>query len=736
MSFWIYVDEKPQQTYFYYFKKNFEASVGDTLTADVCADTRYQLYLNGNLVCEGPCQGAKCVTYYESADLSPFIKDGENQLLIKVLYVKDGSFTTLFKGTNPALWFDGKLTHNGETTPLCADESWECLRDDSILFEQAIGLHPSMPPFEEWLCDKSLTPVALQKKYAPALNNSCINPYGTFEAKALSPRIIPHLAEQEKRSMTEVKRGEGYVIYDTDEYTTAKVYLDFTAPKGSVIKVTYAECCSFDPPRFAIAQGKRVRDDVLNPESRIDGGCDVIHASGEQETFSPFWFRAFRYIKIEYPQDADCNISAPVYAPYFYPLDEAGSFECSDERYNKMWHISRNTLLCCTHEMYVDCPYYEQGQYIMDAGLEMLYTFRASSDRLMPRKSILDLAASQLNDGMLCANYPANRTQVIPDFTLFWVLMAREYLRYTGDIASVKPLMGVIDKALEAFENLKNNDGLIGPTHYWAFIDWVPGWPYGAPVGAQTSPLTVTCLMYAAALKAAGEICDMVGKNTRAEEYRARAKEMTDKVNSLCYDDEIGLYRDLPDVQSFSQHTTVWAILSGAVQGNEAGELADRTFNAEVKVAECTFSMNHYLFRALEASGRYCYAPKLFEGWQKMLDLHCTTWCENPDNPRSECHAWSSAPTYEFSEMVLGVYPTGDGYSSIRIRPHIADLGITWAKGSVPTPMGNICVDWKIENGIFELNVALPDGAEANIELPDGRITNNVSATATYKCEL
>ncbi len=725
-----------EKSLFYYFKKSFVASVGDTLTADICADTRYQLYLNGNLVCEGPCQGAESVNYYESADLTPFIKDGENLLFVKVLYVTDGYFTTLFPGLYPALWFDGRLTHNGETTSLCADDSWECLRDDSVLFSQAIGLHPSMPPFEEWLGEKSLTPIVLQKKYEPTLKNRCINPYGVFEPKSMTRRIIPHLTEQVRRSMTEVRRGEGYVIYDTGEYTTAKVYIDLKAPKNSIVKVTYAECCSFAPPRYAIAQDKRIRDDVLNPDSRIDGGCDIIHASGEKETFSPFWFRAFRYIKIEYPQDTDCNISAPVYAPYFYPLDDAGSFECSDDRYNKMWHISRNTLLCCTHEMYVDCPYYEQGQYIMDAGLEMLYTFRASSDKLMPRKSILDLAASQIDDGMLCANYPAKRTQVIPNFTLYWVLMAREYIRYSGDISSIKPLLGVIDKALEAFENLKNDDGLIGPTPYWAYIDWVPGWPYGTPIGAQTSPLTVTCLMYATALRAASEICDKVGKSARAEEYRVRAEEMIEKVNARCYDSEIGLYRDLPDTESFSQHTTVWAILSGAVTGDEAGALIDRTFNSEVKVAKCSFSINHYLFRALEASGRYCYAPKLFEGWQRMLDLHCTTWCENPDSPRSECHAWSSAPTYEFSEMTLGVYPIGDGYSSIRIRPHISDLGITWAKGTVPTPIGVIEIDWKKENGIFELNVTLPNGAEANVELPNGKIFSNIKGKAAFKCEI
>ena len=372
----------------------------------------------------------------------------------------------------------------------------------------------------------------------------------------------------------------------------------------------------------------------------------------------------------------------------------------------------------------------------MDGALEMLYTFRTSSDTKMPLKFLKDLAASQTVDGMICANYPTSVTQVIPDFTLFWVLAVRDYLRYTGDVASVKEFMGTIDKALEAFEVLKNSDGLIGPTKYWAYVDWVPGWDRGVPPKGDDEPLTVTCLMYAAALRAASQLCLTLGKKTRAAEYEERAAEMIAAVNKHCYDGNVGLYLNSPTGNTYSQHTTVWAVLSGAVSGNDAGELIDKTFNAEVPVARCSFSMNYYLFRALEAAGRYCYAQKLFEGWQKMLDLHCTTWCENPDTPRSECHAWSSAPAYEFSAMALGIYPTADGYDAVSIRPNAKDLDITWARGTVATPKGIISVEWCIEGDKFSMSANIPEGIEAEVILPDGNTVNNVGGTQKFQCEL
>ena len=735
MGFWIYANEKPQDTFFYYFTKKFDAKQGDCMSASICADTRYQLYLNGKYVCEGPCQGPEDTKYYEQVDLTPYIKDGENTVKVKVLYMKEGYFTTVYRLSRPALWFDGKLTSEGVTKSIPSDTSWECVRDDGIHFHHGAQLHGSMPPFEEVMEKSILTPIEIVQGSEPNTQNNGISVWGIRELYPLTPRIIPLMKAHSAKNMTAVKRGEGFVDYDAGEYTTAKVYFKVKSPAGTTVKIIYSECYSYADANGTYGQTKKRRDAYDDPDSAITGPFDIIHGNGEEQIFSPFWFRAFRFIRIESPEGAECNIS---FSPYFYPLDEAGSFNCSNDAFNKMWHISRNTLLCCMHEMYVDCPFYEQAQYEMDSALEMLCTFRMGSDKYMPLKSLTDLAHSQTNDGMMQANYPSSRVQIIPGFSLFWVLMVRDYLRYTADIKNIRKFIGTIDKVFEGFEVLMTEDGLIGPTPYWPFVDWVPGWERGVPAGGRTSPLTVTCLMYSAALNAASEICLAAGKNARAEEYKTRALEMIANVNKHCYDTEVGLYRDTPSKSNFSQHTMVWAILSGAVTGNDAGALVDRTFNSDLKISKCTFSMNHYLFRALEKANRYNYAPIALEGWHKMLDWHCTTWCENPDNPRSECHAWSAAPAYEFSAMTLGVYPTGDGYSSVRIRPNVRDLDITYAKGTVPVPNGVISVEWKLEGDRFAMSVTLPENSDMDtaIELPDGSVQKMTSTKADFVCKI
>lgn len=720
MSLWICADEITQQTNLYFFEKTFTAQAGATLSALVCADTRYQLFINGHMVCEGPCQGSSYSRYYETVDLTPYLADGENHLSAKVLHMSENSFISVYKKSKAAFWFHGTLIQNGEEMHIGSDETWSCQRDDSVRYAHWRGIHTSVPPFEEIFGEPMLTNVPVKSMYEPNIQNRSYNIFGLGEMYPLVPRPIPQMKEEPHKPMRIVRQGEGFIEFDAGSYTTAKVALTFCADKDATIRVIYAECYSFINENGHRYKDKR--DAYDDPSAQLDGAIDTIHATGHTQTFKPFWYRSFRFVRIEFPADTKIDIQSFTYGAYFYPLDKAGSFECSNDSYNQMWEISRNTVLCCMHEMYVDCPYYEQQQYDMDSALEMLFTFRLGSDTLMPFKSITDLAHSQMQDGMLQANYPSTMVQIIPDFTLFWVLMLRDYLRYTGNQTQVSTMLGTMDKALEAFENLKNDNGLVDPTPYWGFVDWVPTWHVGVPDGGREEPLTVTCLMFAAALKAASEICVTLGRHERAAEYTRRSAEIIQAVKTHCYDAEAGLFMNTPTKHQYSQHTTLWAILSGAVSGEEAGALIDRTFHSNFEVSACTFSMNHYMFRALELADRYDYAPKLFEGWQHMLEQHCTSWCENPGQPRSECHGWSSAPAYEFSAMILGVYPTSDGYKSVRIKPYFDVLDMTWAKGTVPTPQGIISVAWEKADGVLSLQIDLPEGCEmdATLVLPCG----------------
>ena len=732
MSFWICTEEKPLTTHFYYFTQNFDlpSDPADISSArlSICADSRYRLYINGKFAGEGPCQGSEYTRYYETfetAALKPLFLKGYYEICVEVLYLQENSFISIFRGSRPALWIDGEIAYNGdgaEQEKFCfgTDASWSCVREDNVTFRHFPGIHISTPPGEEVWGDPKLAEVNIVQLAPPQPRGFTV--FGLADNYLLEPRPIPQLEYGSPEQFKIARRGDNFLEIDAGTYTTALPTISAAGAPGSVIKIIYSE--SYVTKDAAGNRFKGMRDAVYTDPSAEFGGMvfDVIHIPDSGTiTYTPFWYRAFRFIRLEF-SDPSVHFDSLTYSSCFYPFPLEGSFESTDRALNEMWKVSINTVKCCAHEIFIDCPYFEQQQYDMDSCLEMLFTLRMIDDFRLPFKSITDLSRSQIYNGMLQANYPSIMTQIIPNFTLFWVLMLREYVRYApfGDETrrQASELLGTMDKALESFEIFRDETGLMGATPYWSFVDWVPGWPGGVtPGGMEGEPLTVASMLFVAALRCASEVAGYCGRAARSAEYAQRADELSALIIEKCWDNDAKLFRNTPSRREFSEHTSLWAVLSGIVNGAEATELMERTMNGDIPVAHCSFSMGFFLFRALEKAALYDkYAPRLFGGWQRMLDNHCTTWCENPDSPRSECHGWSSAPAYEFSAMILGAYPEEDGYRTLRVKPHMFVLNTEKASGSVPTPFGSVKISLSRNAGTpgtrtYSIDITFPDGS-------------------------
>jgi hypothetical protein len=75
-------------------------------------------------------------------------------------------------------------------------------------------------------------------------------------------------------------------------------------------------------------------------------------------------------------------------------------------------------------------------------------------------------------------------------------------------------------------------------------------------------------------------------------------------------------------------------------------------------------------------------------------------------------------------EQVLGIQPTGAGFSTVDIRPDLVDLD--WAKGSEPTPHGLLKVDAKKTSKGMTIAVDVPEGVVARVLVPMGSPTLHV----------
>ena len=76
----------------------------------ISADGRYKLYVNGALVCFGPCKGDDKRRYADELNLRPFLKTGRNVLAVEVLLVGGDAWNSnhsLFTAGLNGLYLEG-----------------------------------------------------------------------------------------------------------------------------------------------------------------------------------------------------------------------------------------------------------------------------------------------------------------------------------------------------------------------------------------------------------------------------------------------------------------------------------------------------------------------------------------------------------------------------------------------------------------------------------------------------
>jgi hypothetical protein len=211
-----------------------------------------------------------------------------------------------------------------------------------------------------------------------------------------------------------------------------------------------------------------------------------------------------------------------------------------------------------------------------------------------------------------------------------------------------------------------------------------------------------------------------------------------------------GLFRDTPN-GPVSQHTNALAVLAGVASPTSVATIAaaigdrsrlritaagrivsvedaapDYDPRRHIVVAQPGFM--GFVVRALAVAQRPDLALDLMrESWGPMASSG-TCW-ETWSGRHSRCHPWATAPTAELPRIVLGVGAIDHGWSSVQIDPYVGDL--TWARGRVPLPHGELRVAWTREEAGIAMDLDVPDGVVADVRgerLPAGAHQRHLSA--------
>ncbi len=727
------------------FRREFDVdTVPDRWRIAVSADNRYVLWLNGERLGRGPLRGTLEAYQVENYDLAERLRPGRNVLAAEVRWMGADTPSAEIHSAWPG-WWVADLDHARLDTP----GDWRVFADASIRPNAApefsnvrtfLGRLEHVDPARRpatWR-DAGTDPAG----WAPAVaaGPATDSPgWGLAPLRRLTLHRLPQLTE-ERQSFAAVwqqRRGvalpwtvpagaTGELWLDAGAMTTSYPELSFTGGEGRDVHVVYAEALG----QWREVAGRRVwvkhgpRADLATGEPH--GARDELVLPGGDWTYEPFHWRTFRFIKLAVgPGSAPVTVTAATHRFTTFPHRFTARFASDHAETAAWWDISLRTLRLCAHETYEDCPYYEQLNYAFDTRLQALCTVHLSNDTRLAERCIELFRDSVGPLGLPGGRAPSHPRQEIPPFALHWILMVHDLWRWRGE--AVRPLVRSclpgIESVLRYFRDRLTPTGFVGPVDDWAWIDWVPQWKNGiSPAATDPAGCTFLTGLYAWTLNLAAELHAAVGLSAEAGRWRTLARRLRHNLRRHAWCEKAGLFLDAPGRPDlpFSQHAQVMAVLSGAALARHRKRLAPRLAD-DPSLVPLSLSGRFFLARALEAVDRYdALLTTVMEPWRVMVAHGLTTWQEQEDPSRSDCHGWSSWIVHEFLSTFLGVRAAAPGWRRIAVRPQYRLT--TGARGQVPTPVGDIRVDWQREaHGAVALEVDLPAGVPATVLLPDGR---------------
>jgi hypothetical protein len=390
-----------------------------------------------------------------------------------------------------------------------------------------------------------------------------------------------------------------------------------------------------------------------------------------------------------------------------FPMASTAKFTSSDTTLGPIIELSERGLRACMHEVFVDCPYYEQMMYVADTRIQMLLAYVFSGDDRLPRRGMELFDLSRGRGGYPTMRHPSVERQESATFAMIWPWMLHDFALWRDDPAWLRGRLPGMRALLEALQTEQDAAGLLAKPPGWLFADWVPGWEAGwAPGQMEGRRSALVNLQYLITLQRAAELETWVGEPVMAQRWAATAAKVTAAIEDLFWNENRGLWADEDAHKSFSQHAQALAVIGG-LRVPDPMKWADAAGNG---LAATTIYFQHYLFEALGRAGRADLVLEKLAMWRELVRQGFKTPVESPEPARSDCHAWGAHPVFHLHATVAGIRPTALGFRSVRIAPQPGPL--THIETELPHPRGVIVLRAKFAAGGVEADITLPPDTE------------------------
>lgn len=660
---------------------------------------------------------------YQAFDVTEHLRTGAGQSRIAI-GLGNGWYRGQLTWTRQRDWYGDRLGllaqleityEDGHRQRVVTDENWRAGRTGVLADDLYDGQRTDLR--------QPLAPEAVSEGLVDILEDA----RGTDLEHLVAPMGPPVREVATVPALEIITTPSGATILDFGQNVVGWVRLRAIGEAGSTAIVRHAEV---------------LEDGELGVRPLRDArATDTYVLAGGEEVLEPrYTFHGFRYAEVTgvdvRPEDAEAVVVSS-------DLRRTGWFECSEPAVNRLhenvvWGMRGNFV-----DVPTDCP--QRDERLGWTG--DIQVFAPTASFLFDVGGFLgswleDLAAEQRPDGGV--------PFVVPDVVhehvdgprpggephsppagwsdaavhVPWTL----YERY-GDT-------GVLERQYDSMRAwVDKARSLAGQTLLWdtgfQFGDWLdPAAPPHDAAAAKADPAVVATAYLARSAHLMARTAEVLGHQEDAVHY-GQLSEHVGRAFREAYVGEDGTVRS--DCQTVYALAIVWDLLDTEQQRRGAGDrLATLVQEADYHVStgflgtplildalcEAGYPEHAHAMLLTRTTPSWLYpvsmgATTIWERWDSMLPDGSV----NPGDMTSFNHYAYGAVADWLHRRVAGLAPAAPGYREIAVRPLVTGQ-LDHAKACFGSPYGQIRVAWRLEGDQFELELDVPPGVTAHLDLP------------------
>ncbi len=690
---WIWDKENltEENTWMCFNKKIVIDEVPESFVADISADSKYWLYINGEtVVFEGSVKRGpdKNSGYYDSIDIAPFLKEGENTIAALVWYW-DNETSYSYSGSGQGGFIFEAVNKD---ISIVSDNSWKVKRNSAYVDSALYPPNYRLPEYSIYFDARKDQPDWINEGYdVSSWENATEYAVGGEGAYGkLYPRGIPFLKD-----------------YGLKNYENSKDYENYTVKKlfGEKITVDVPYNAQLTPYLKIIAPaGKKIR---ITTENTLIGSVSTTYITkeGEQEFEALGWFNG-EHITYKIPKGV--TVFSLMYRETGYDSSFSGNFRCDDEFMNSLWQKSLRTLYVTMRDSFMDCPDRERAQWWGDVTSEMIMTMYSmdSNSYLLYQKGVEAMLSHVDDTKVLQTVVPISGDYFeLPVQQLAGIVGFLTYYEYTGDLSFVEKVYDASLDYLKLWEMGENNL-VVHRSGSWDWPDW----------GKKADMTAIENAWVYYALSATEEMAQLLGRDEDILFISERKDTIAKGYKGLWT--ENGFKSE--DVRKPDDRANALAVLSGLADEKQY----DVIKNVLTTTKNSSPYMEYYVLEALCKMGEYQAATdRIKDRYKDMMGEDYSTLWEFWDSWRgTKNHAWSGGPLVIMSKHFAGITPLDAGYEKVKIDPEYSlsdSMSCT-----VPSVKGLITLDYEKTSGVYVVNLTVPEGVKAELSVPDNAVVN------------